>query len=863
MDSKTLQVLEYPKILERLAANCDFSASVALARSLEPTTSYDLALMRQQETTEARKLISIQDVSVGGAHDVREKVVLAQHGGVLEAQDLLDIKYTLISCRELKRALLGKSGSGSEAMAQSAGPEKQPETLQGPQQNQRKKQLKQQQDGSVPKPNHPFPRLAEMALALPTPTGVIDVISRTISDKGEVLDSASPKLASIRAEIRVARERLMSRLQRYLGDSKTAQMLQDTIITQREGRYVIPLRAEFKGQIKSIVHDQSSSGATLFVEPIAVVELNNKMREVELAERDEVRRVLAEVSWQVGLQGTEIIHGVEALADIDLAFAKAKYAEEIRATEPILKNASKVKSQTSDVRPSTLDAPTIRLFKARHPLLDQATAVANDIDLAPGTRAVVITGPNTGGKTVSLKTVGLLVVMAQSGLHIPAQSGSELSMFHDAFADIGDEQSIEQSLSTFSGHITNIIRILKKIDSRSLVILDELGAGTDPQEGAALARAIVSHLLEHGVTTFVATHYPELKAFAHSVEGVVNASLEFDVATLRPTYKLTIGLPGRSNALAIASRLGLPEVIITDARNDVDPEELRTDKMLDDIRKERNRSSREREKAEKARQRTETLNKELAERLEKIEDERREVIAKAKAEAELEVEVLKRNMGRLRAEMKKLRQPLEALEKLEMKIEAVEEKTVKPVERQTSKVVNQPVGILKLGEKVIVRTLGSEGIITALSETEAEVQIGSLRIRAKLSEIARRSAEDEERKTDEVVPGRTRRIKKMAENLESSSASQRSSSGMIASPGMELDLRGQRAEDALIMLENYLDKAYLAGMPFVRIIHGKGTGKLRQEVRAALKGQAQVASFEEGHPNEGGDGVTVAIMVKD
>ena len=247
-------------------------------------------------------------------------------------------------------------------------------------------------------------------------------------------------------------------------------------------------------------------------------------------------------------------------------------------------------------------------MKARHPLIDPAHVVANDIDLAPGTRAVVITGPNTGGKTVSLKTVGLLVVMAQSGLHIPAQSGSELSMFHDVFADIGDEQSIEQSLSTFSGHITNIIRILKKIDARSLVILDELGAGTDPQEGAALARAILSHLLGCGVTTFVATHYPELKAFAHSVDGVVNASLEFDVATLRPTYKLTIGLPGRSNALAIASRLGLPEAIISDARNEVNPDELRADKLLDDIRKERNRSGREREKTEKARQRTESLN---------------------------------------------------------------------------------------------------------------------------------------------------------------------------------------------------------------------------------------------------------------
>jgi DNA mismatch repair protein MutS2 len=884
MDSKTLHVLEYPKILERLAANCDFSASAALARALEPTTSYDTALLRQQETSEARRLLSVQDVSIGGAHDVRAKVQLAQRGGVLEPVDLLDIKYTLISCRELKRSLLGKSGMDASPVIA-----REPSAAL-PRQNQLKKLAQQARDGSVPRPDHPYPHLAELALALPTPPGVVDAISRTISDKGEVLDSASPKLGAIRAEIRVARERLMSRLQRYLGDSKTAQMLQDTIITQRDGRYVIPLRAEFKGQIKSVVHDQSSSGATLFVEPIAVVELNNKMREVELAERDEIRRVLAEVSSQVGLQGSEIISGVDALAWIDLAFAKAKYAEEIHASEPILhKLQSTERRARQEPGEQVNDEPfqnatIIRLFKARHPLIDPAFVVANDIDLAPGTRAVVITGPNTGGKTVSLKTVGLLVIMAQSGLHIPAQSGSELSIFHDVFADIGDEQSIEQSLSTFSGHITNIIRILKKIapapepgrpHARSLVILDELGAGTDPQEGAALARAILSHLLERGASTFVATHYPELKAFAHSAEGVVNASLEFDVATLRPTYKLTIGLPGRSNALAIAARLGLSETIIADARNEVNPDELRADRLLDDIRKERNRSSREREKAEKARLRTEDLNSELARRLEKIEDERREVIARAKAEAELEVEVLKRNIGRLRSELKKLRQPLDALEKLEMKVEKIEEKTQVPVERQAPKVETRPIsGVLKLGEKVIVLSLGSEGIVTALGEGEAEVQIGSLRIRAKLGEIQRKSAsstgsgaasEEDSPKTSEISSGRTRRIKQMAENMSSSSGLSPAASvlGMMATPSMELDLRGQRAEDAILMLDNYLDKAYLAGMPFVRIIHGKGTGKLRQEVRAALKAHSQVASFEEGHPNEGGDGVTVAKIVKD
>ena len=854
MDPKTLSVLEYPKILERLAANCDFSASADLARALEPTTSIDLARLRLQETTEARKLLVVSDASIGGAHDVREKVTLAARGGVLETVDLLDIKSTLIACRVLKKSLLGRDAFEK--------PPAHPRT----------------KGGDKPRPDNtaPYPRLSELALSLPNPLGVVDAISRTISDKGEVLDSASPKLAAVRRELRVARERLMTRLQKYLSDGKSAQMLQDSIITQRDGRYVIPLRSEHKGKIKAIVHDQSSSGATLFIEPLAVVELNNKLRETELAERDEIRRVLAEVSTQVGMQAAEIVAGVEALAELDLAFAKAKYAEEIAGSEPILHTPTEDRRpfDSAQGRPRT-DAPdqevthrppssVIRLIKARHPLIDPAASVANDIDLAPGTRAVVITGPNTGGKTVSLKTVGLLVVMAQSGLHIPAQSGSELPIFRDVYADIGDEQSIEQSLSTFSGHITNIIRILKKIDARSLVILDELGAGTDPQEGAALARAILAHLLERGVTTFVATHYPELKTFAHGTHGVVNASLEFDIQTLRPTYKLTIGIPGRSNALAIAQRLGLPEAIVTAARSEVDPDELRADKLLGDIHRQRKVAFKESEKAERARAEVQKLRRELAERLEKIEDERRDVLAQARAEGELEVEVIKRNMQSLRAQLHKLRQPLDALDKMEEKVEKAEEKVQATVERSRPKTEDRGPSPstayrpLALGERVIVRTLGSEGIVTTLGESEAEVQVGALRIRARLTDLQRKM--DEEPTTPETPSGRTRRIEKAAANLQSTIVNRQSS---ISSPGLELDLRGQRAEDALSMLESYLDKAYLAGMPFVRIIHGKGTGKLRQEVRATLKGHPQVASFEEGHPSEGGDGVTVAKMVKE
>ena len=470
-----------------------------------------------------------------------------------------------------------------------------------------------------------------------------------------------------------------------------------------------------------------------------------------------------------------------------------------------------------------------------------------DVDPAEGTRAIVITGPNTGGKTVSLKTVGLLVLMAQSGLHIPAQSGSELPFFKSVYADIGDEQSIEQSLSTFSGHITNIIRILKQIDNRSLVIFDELGSGTDPQEGAAIARAILSHLLEAGVMTLVATHYPELKTFAHSTEGVVNASLEFDIKTLRPTYKLTIGLPGRSNALAIAQKLGLPQSIIESAKAEINPLDLRADKLLDDIRKERNRTSREREKLEKQRVKIEAQNAELAKRLEKIEDERRETIAKARAEGELEVAVLKRNIDSLKSQLKKASQPLTAIRAIEEKMETIEGKAIQPVERKTEQSPISNLQSLKLGERVTVSTLNAEGVVTALGESDAEVQIGTIRVRAKMSELVRVGKLQVEGQNSRVESRKSSNLQPSTFNLKNS-------------PGMEVDLRGLMSEDALDKMERYLEQAYLSGLPWVRIIHGKGTGKLRQSVREALKGHAYVKSFEEGASNEGGEGVTVAKL---
>ncbi len=801
MDEKTLRTLEFPKVVEKLAEFAAFSASAELARALVPVTSLDEALERQARTTEASRLLSIKaDVSVGGAHDIRAMVDLASRGGVLTESELLAVSGTLISSRSLAR--------------------------------------------NFEKNMREFPRLAEIVRLFPPPPGIIEAISRCISDRAEVLDNASQKLASIRAEIKVSHSRLLSRLERMLGDPHTAPMLQESIITQRNGRYVIPLRAEFKSKLKAIIHDQSSSGATLFVEPIAVVELNNRWHELQLEERDEVRRILADLSGKVGAEAAAINGIVTALAQFDLALMCAKYSHALQACEPILKHVSP---------PAKVHHPgtCIKLLKARHPLLDPATVVPVDIDLDEQTFAVVITGPNTGGKTVTLKTVGLLVVMAQCGLHIPAQSGSELSFFDNVFADIGDEQSIEQSLSTFSGHITNIVRILGRAKTKTLVLLDELGAGTDPQEGSALARAIMLHLVERRIPCLIATHYPELKSLAHTTPGVVNASMEFDLKTLRPTYRLTLGIPGRSNALAIARRLNLPEEILESARTMIDPAELKSEELLNEIHHQREVARNARSAADRDRSLAINLKNELTSRLEKIEEERQLALEKARLEAQKEIAILREEMDTIRKDLAHARQPLEALKAIEERVEQIDEKTSTPVVRKTIRSGGGKV-IPRLGAKVKIGSLEREGVITAIGENEVEVQVGNLRIRSRISDL--RAPNEDFVESHAKVAGTRPAVTEPATARPAL---------FRPSPGMEIDLRGQRAEDALDVLERYIDNAYTAGMPFVRIIHGKGTGRLRQVIREALKSSELVKSFEEGGDKEGGEGVTIAHLSQD
>ncbi len=797
MDEKTLNTLEFPKVIEALAGYAAFSASSDLARQLRPAKDLETAQERLARTTEARHLLSVKAESgVGGAHDIRPLVTLASRGGVLGESDLLAVSGTLISARSLARSF--------------------------------------EKNAAL------YPHLYEIARLFPPPPGIIEAISRCISDRGEVLDSASQKLTSIRSEVKIAHSRLLTKLERMISDPHTGPMLQEGIITQRNGRYVIPLRAEFKSRVKSIVHDQSSSGATLFVEPIGVVELNNKWHELQLAERDEVRRILAQLSETVGKEAEAISGIVTALAEFDLALMCGKYADALKASEPILKP---IHPPAKAHHPGT----TIKLLHARHPLLDPQTVVPIDVELDEQTFAVVITGPNTGGKTVTLKTVGLMVVMSQSGMHIPAQSGSELSFFDDVFADIGDEQSIEQSLSTFSGHITNIVRILNRAKSKTLVLLDELGAGTDPQEGSAIARAILLYLVEKRIPCLIATHYPELKALAHATEGVINASMEFDLKTLRPTYHLTLGIPGRSNALAIARRLHLPEEILDSAKTMIDPDELKAEDLLNEIHHQREVARNARSAADRDRSLAQTLKAELSARLEKIEDERQAEMRKTREEAEAELEGLRREMEVIRRDLVKARQPLEALRGIEEKADEIEEKVERRVPRKPILRAGAN-GPLKIGDRVRVSSLRLEGVITSLSEMDAEVQVGNLRIRVRLSELERPDAvvdESEEAQTTRSQPERQTSMPAMPYR---------------SSPGMEIDLRGQRAEDAVEALDRYLENAFLAGMPFVRIIHGKGTGKLRQVIREALADSDHVSRFESGADNEGGDGVTIAHL---
>lgn len=790
---KTLQTLEFTKILEQVAQLTSFSAGAELVRELVPSVDLEEARSWQSETAEVVDMLRENlDYNLRGARDVREVAINAQRGVLIDASVLLDIRQTLKRGGIVKRNLAKQKGR--------------------------------------------YPLMAEIADEIEEVQALQDAIETCINENAEVKDTASAKLAIIRRDLKISHERLLSRLNQMVSSRTNQPLLQEPIVTMRNGRYVIPLKAEYKGRIKGIVHDSSSSGATIFIEPLETVELNNKWRELQLDEEKEIRRILAELTDLVGDASEGIVRTVEVLGYLDFTMAKARYAEQTDATLPTLVGFSSRKGQSAH------PGSTIQLRRARHPLLG-AKVVPIDVEFDESTWVLVVTGPNTGGKTVALKTVGLMCLMAQSGLHVTADE-ARLTVFEGIHADIGDEQSIEQSLSTFSSHLTNIIRILESCDEHSLVILDEVGAGTDPTEGSALARALLNRLREMRVTTMVSTHHPELKIYAVETPGVRNASVEFDLETLSPTYRLIVGLPGRSNALAIAHRLGLDDSIIDDARTLVATESLVADDMLDEIQRTRQEITAQRDEVQALRDELAEKRAELQARLDQIEQERRDVIRQAKRDSDTQLESFKKELGLLRAEMRRASLPVEKLVTLQESAEkAVAVIQQEPLDANEVPQLEDVDWSPKLGDTVFLDTLNSEGTIVELDDREALVQVGTLRVRARYTDMRKRSRE--ERKIDQL----TRRTERQP--------STRTEIPRAASPGLELDLRGQRVEEALENLDRYIDAAYLAGLPFGRIIHGKGTGKLREAIREYLRQHALISKVTGAEANEGGSGVTV------
>lgn len=811
MDEKSQRTLEFDNVREKLAQYTSFSTSEELARHTTPTIDLKEAVLWQKETQEARYLFDTRsDVTIGGAKDVRQFAANAERGFLLQPEDLLNIRATISAARDLKRKLL--------------------------------------------KIRDTIPRLCQIAELIEECPGLVSAIGSTFDERGVVVDGASPKLASVRREMRIVHSRIQEKLRTLIGSSNS-QYLQEPTITTRSGRYVVPLMANHKGKIKGIVHDQSNSGATLWVEPFNTVELNNDYRGKQIAEEEEVRRILAELSARVAIQADAIVRIVERIAELDLIFARARYANVLKAvmpefvewrkTTPFQKSSSQANDKEKQTALNSFHpGSSIWLRGARHPLLDPETVIPTDLRLDEDIFVVLITGPNTGGKTVSLKTIGLMALMAQSGFHLPVTE-ARLTVFNNVFADIGDEQSIEQNLSTFSGHLTNINRILRHVDDRSLVLLDELGAGTDPAEGAALAQSITSYLRDKGATTFVATHFPELKVYASQTPGATNASLMFDVETLMPTYEMSIGMPGRSNAFAIARRLGLDDSILDESMQLIGSNSNEAEGLLDSIYEMREQISSQEAGTRLALRQAVSERDQLRERLKNIEIERTEILKTTRQEAEQEIKEVQKELRLVRRQLRDAGS-LNRLKKLQKQTVEIEDqlnvsmKSISPVIEQPAK-QRRKSRDLQVGDNVLVSALGVKGKIVGFTGKEAEIAVGRLHMRAELDELQFRSRDDEEKRKeieDSTPVGWTPK----------------------ESPRMELDLRGQRADEGLQNLEKYLDSAFLARLPWVRIIHGKGTGRLRTVVRQALDQNNQVDSWEEGRGGEGGPGVTVAKL---
>ncbi|MCC3374881.1 endonuclease MutS2 [Cohnella sp. REN36] len=786
MNDKALITLEYHKIIQRLTDLGATSLGKEEAAKLRPSSDLREVQRRLAATDEAARAVSLKGAPpFGGVTDVRAALGRAKLGGVLGPSELMDIAQFIMGSRRIRKYV----ASVSDELE--------------------------------------IPLLEDLCEPLIDAKPLEDEIRRCIDEQGDVLDAASADLGTIRREIRIGEGRAREKLESLVRSTSVQKMLQDALITMRNDRYVIPVKAEYRSHFGGIVHDQSGSGATLFIEPESVLQLNNKLRELKAREQKEIERILRHLSELAGNKAELLVSDAESLGYIDFIFAKAHLAEAMFGT-----------------RPEMNDRGELRLKRARHPLIDPKQVVPIDLELGGGYSAIIVTGPNTGGKTVSLKTVGLLSLMAMSGLFVPADDGSSLCVFDGIFADIGDEQSIEQNLSTFSSHMTNLIGMLGQVTSRSLVLLDELGAGTDPAEGSALAIAILEHLHRIGSRIIATTHYSELKAYAYNRDGIINASMEFDVATLRPTYRLLVGVPGRSNAFAIAERLGLPRAIIDHARGEVSEDELKVDTMIASLEQDRRRAESDRQTAERDRREAETLRQQIEDERFKLQEQKAKLLEEAREQARQQVAKARREAEEIISDLRKLAMEEGASVKEHRLIEAkrrLEEAVPDPVEKpraagKTAKI--EP------GDEVKVFSLGGQKghVVELTGSGEALVQLGILKMKVAVADLepVRKTAAAAPKKTP--VPAAT--VKRSRdENVR-----------------VELDLRGTTLDEAIIEVDRFLDESFLANLGQVYLIHGKGTGALRSGIQEFLRRHKHVKSYRLGNYGEGGAGVTVAEL---
>ncbi len=782
---KSQQTLELPAVLEMLSAQAVSEPAKEACRQVKPGTAREEIVRLLAETTAAKDLMVYKaSPSLAGLRDVRGALARADMGGVLNTRELLNIAGVLASARAVR-------SYGMSAEKESC--------------------------------------LDQFFRTLQSNKFLEDKIMASIPAEDEIADAASSELASIRRHMRAASAKIRDVLNKIITSPTYAKVLQDPIITMRSDRYVVPVKAEHKGALGGLVHDVSSSGQTLFVEPMQVVQANNEIRELQAKEKKEIERILMELSADAANFESDIVCDFDCMARLDLIFAKAQLSYRLRGEEPILSHDGR-----------------LQLKKARHPLLNQGSAVPIDIALGGDFDTLVITGPNTGGKTVSLKTLGLLSVMTACGLHIPAESGSALPLFRKVLADIGDEQSIEQSLSTFSSHMRNIVGMLEEAEEGTLMLFDELGAGTDPSEGAALAISIIEYARKQGACIAATTHYAELKVYATTAPGVMNASCEFDVETLRPTYRLLMGIPGKSNAFEISRRLGLPEEIIQDAGGRMDSEQAEFEQVLALLQTERKKLEQAQEETESLRMQARADADSAAQLRAKAEEERNKAGVNARREADRLLREARRVSEETFEELNELRKAAVKAEN----VQQVNEAKVQLVRRlneaqdqlgtgQEEEEDNTPLARpLKPGDTVILKKLGTPAtVLTVGADGALTLQAGILRVTAKTEEV---------KLAESASPDKKKFLRETESKLRNLSVSP------------EVDLRGLTGEEALLMLERYLDSARMAKLNTVRIIHGKGTGALRKTVQDYLRRSGDVRSFRIGRYGEGEDGVTIA-----